>query len=421
MARSKSGFDWGFWAKACLLVSLPLLAWTLWPGGQCLGQALSNEGFTALSADDQAWATLLQESGVLSSGDSMGERSAFQRLVRALGPCTQVAFHRSELWQWVVTGVVLLAAGLCFWLKYRQHRNALGQAMTKLAQTGVNANPPLQPTDPASSAAEATPGGAHAGAAPGRAIVPTPAGEPASRATTQQPAAVKSRFTASQAAVGSPSGARSGSSTAQHRAIGPGEPGTSRSSHDAADASRGQGSRVPISADPLSSLGGGAAIRQAVNTSSQRAVAFAFDDDWDDAPLPEESAALPNPPEVSATDDTYVPRSDRALAPTLATAPDSFNDDTAHAAHALAPTLAPTLAADDRSTADDDARTARAELALAATLVVQPTQMANVEADAASTPATAATVVPATVVPANVVPATVVPATVVPATVVPAT
>ena len=76
MARSKNGFDWGFWAMACLIGGVGALAWVMWPGGQCLGQALGNEGFTALSADDQHWAALLQESGALSTGESMAQRSS---------------------------------------------------------------------------------------------------------------------------------------------------------------------------------------------------------------------------------------------------------------------------------------------------------------------------------------------------------
>ena len=413
MARSKSGFDWGFWAKACLVGGVGALAWVMWPGGQCLGQALGNEGFTALSADDQHWAALLQESGALSTGESMAQRSSLQRLLRALGPCTQVALRRSELWQWALVGPFLLLAASFGGLAFRQHRLALAQTMNKLAQTSANANP--QPSDAASATA------ADAGAAPGRPSTPTPAGEPASRATTQQPAAVKSRFTTSQAAVGSAPVGRSGSQTSQHRTTAPGDLGPAAMSNQPGAASRVEGSRIPIASDPLASMGG-PALRQAVNTSSQRAVAFAFDDDWDDAPLPEEADALPSQQVSSATDETIVLPSDTmlAMAPTLAAAPNTSADNLAQTARAAAPTLAagdrvegelpptdralaPTMAPSDR-VANELTRTDRAGQALAATLVVN-------EAPAARelSQSTNASVRPATVARDSVAPATDVP------------
>ena len=338
MTRSKSDVDWGFWAKACLLVSLPLLAWTLWPGGQCLGQALGNEGFTALSADDQNWATVLEESGELSRGNSMAQRPPFLRLLYALGPCTQVAFRRSEVWQWMTLVMILLAAGLFFWLKYRQHRRALGQTMTKLAQTDVMSAGEASGATSILAAASAGSSVGAAAATTGRAANQAPGGE-SGPAAQGSDAALRPRFTASQPVVGATAGNRVSPATSQHAALA-GEPVSPKFRTGApavvpADASVARGP-----SEPLDSLGG-AALRQAVHTGNQKAVAFAFDDDWDDAPLPNESAALPNAPGSAPLPETIVLPPERELAPTIATGDADELHQADRSERALAATMAP--------------------------------------------------------------------------------
>ena len=307
MAGSGGGINWGLLAKVFLVVALIVGGLVMWPGIQCTMRVMNGAELGGLSEDTENWVYGGRGSAESSdTGRVAGANSFIGRFFGGIVPCGRQALLRAQDWQPPVAGGAFLGFILFSWFNHLSWKRGVVKAAreparnTTRATAAAGGKTSANPTVSTTATASRTAAGTAVGGTSNRTAANTAVGAPGNR-TTSGPAVgntSSARTTSAQSAIGSPTSSRSGGQTAQHRTL-PGDPVSTNLGFDDAGASRREGSRVRIPVDPLSSMAG-PAPRTAVKSGNQRAVAFSFDDDWDDAPLPEESAALTKGGELSA-------------------------------------------------------------------------------------------------------------------------
>jgi hypothetical protein len=326
MAGSGGGINWGLLAKVFLVVALIVGGLVMWPGIQCSMRVMNGAELGGLYEDQEN--QVYGGRGSDESSDTGRVASAGSFVGRFFGgivPCGRQALLRAETWQPPVAGGAFLGFFLFSWFNHLSWKRGVVKAArnsTTRAHAVAGGTTSANPTVSTTATASRTAANTAVGSTANRTTANTTVTAAANRTTSAHSSIVAptTRATSAESAIGSPSSSRSGGPTAQHRSL-PGDPVGTNLGFDDGSASRRDGSRVRIPVDPLSSMGG-PAPRTPLKSGSQRAVTFSFDDDWDDAPLPEEALALPNggpySPDVAGAAPFSNPRS---AAPSLVNAP----------------------------------------------------------------------------------------------------
>jgi hypothetical protein len=329
MSGSASLVNWGLLAKISLLVTLIAGGLVLAPGAQCTYRVMNGAQIQGLAEDGEAhdWmygrGTSAETADVQRVGSAGGFIGGF---FGSIGPCMMQSVTRSQPWQQAAAGGGLIGFIVLSWLNRLSWKRGIRKAVQDQSRT------PSKSKTRATSAV----GGEAAVRSGSQKAVPAerPTRTTAAAAVpsrTQASAAVPSR-TSAQAAV--PSRA-AGEASPRRTTEGTGSSGPRTGVHATAGLDEARSPRREATNTRIPTVANAAvpSLSQTLSggQSRNKAVAFQFDDDWEDAPIsiPAAETVQPSKPEpmdpkAASSMDTFAapPRQDRndvSFAATMAT------------------------------------------------------------------------------------------------------